>query len=57
MALGLLLSIVAGGLQASSLHITLIWPFDHNGRYHLGQLAGVMALQVDLRDLMRTPTP
>ncbi|MEP6589952.1 MAG: hypothetical protein ABJC19_02110 [Gemmatimonadota bacterium] len=56
MALGLLLSIVAGVLQASSLHISLIWPLDHNGLYHLGQLAGVMALQAGLRDLLRTPT-
>ncbi|MES2125475.1 MAG: hypothetical protein V4503_12385 [Gemmatimonadota bacterium] len=56
-ALGLLLSIVAGVLQASTLQVRLVWPFDHNGLYHVAQLVGVVALQRGLRDLLRQPQP
>jgi hypothetical protein len=56
MALGLLLSIVAGALQASTLRVTIGWPFDHNSLYHVGQLGGVLALMLGLRELLRTPS-
>jgi hypothetical protein len=37
---GVLLSIIAAGLQASkSIEFTLIWKFDHNGVYHFVQTA------------------
>lgn len=54
-ALGLLLSIVAGGPQATTLRVTLVWPFDHNSLYHLAQLVAVLALQRGLRDVLRQP--
>ncbi len=53
-ALGLLLSIVAGGLQATTLGFILVWPFDHNSLYHLGQVVGVLALIRGLKRLLRT---
>jgi hypothetical protein len=45
MATGVLLSILAAGLQAiKSIEFTLIWKFDHNGIYHLVQTAGLIFL-------------
>jgi hypothetical protein len=42
---GVLLSIIAAGLQASkSIEFTLIWKFDHNGVYHFVQTAGLLFL-------------
>ena len=45
MAGGILLSIVAAGLQASKkISFTLIWTFDHNGIYHIAQTLGLLLL-------------
>jgi hypothetical protein len=45
MASGVLLSIVAAGLQArKSILIKLIWKFDHNGIYHIVQTIGLVLL-------------
>lgn len=41
-AAGIALSIAAAGVQASSLHVTVGVPFDHNGLFHLVQIAGVV---------------
>jgi len=46
---GILVTIIAAGVQASSISFTLIWPFDHNGVYHLVQLVGVGLLLLGLR--------
>jgi hypothetical protein len=56
MAAGVLTTMVAAGIQASeqaSLH--LVWPFDHNGIYHLVQIVGVLLLFVGLRRSLREP--
>ena len=39
-AIGLGVSLAAGLFQASSLSLSLIWQFDHNGLFHLAQLVG-----------------
>ena len=45
MAAGVLLSILAAGLQAiKSIEFTLIWKFDHNGIYHIFQTVGLLFL-------------
>jgi len=45
MASGVLLSIVAAGLQArKSILFMLIWRFDHNGIYHIVQTFGLLFL-------------
>ena len=45
MAGGVLLSMVAAGLQASkSIVLKLIWKFDHNGIYHIVQTIGLLFL-------------
>jgi hypothetical protein len=36
---------VAGAVQAiDDLEVRLVWPFDHNGLYHLVQLLGLALL-------------
>lgn len=50
MALALLISLAAGAVQAADdLTLRLVWPFDHNGLFHLVQLAGVVLLIRGLR--------
>jgi len=45
MAGGILLSMVAAGLQANkSIVFKFIWPFDHNGIYHIVQTIGLLFL-------------
>jgi hypothetical protein len=49
-AAALATSLAAGGIQAQeSLAVTLVWEFDHNGLYHLAQLAGLALLVAGLR--------
>ena len=50
MAAGILVSIIAAAIQAKkSICIRLIWQFDHNGIYHLVQVAGLVLLLIGLR--------
>jgi len=50
MAAGILASIIAAGLQASkAVAFTFIWPFDHNGTFHLIQIVGFILLTAGLR--------
>ena len=50
MVFGVLITMIAAGVQASKVvSFTLIWPFDHNGAYHLIQMVGVLALMGGLR--------
>jgi hypothetical protein len=44
-AAGLAVTLAAGAVQAmDDLQVTLVWPFDHNGLYHLVQLVGLAVL-------------
>ena len=56
-AAALATSLAAGAIQANdSLAARLIWDFDHNGLYHLAQLAGLALLVAGLtRTLARAP--
>jgi multisubunit Na+/H+ antiporter MnhC subunit len=50
MATGVFCSIIAAGIQTKkSVSLTFIWPFDHNGVYHLVQALGLMFLLIGLR--------
>ncbi len=50
MATGIFFSIIAAGIQANkSIFLTFIWQFDHNGIYHMVQVAGLMLLLMGLR--------
>lgn len=47
---GILVTIIAAGVQASKgIAFTFIWPFDHNGVYHLIQMVDIVLLLVALR--------
>lgn len=53
MAAALAVSLAAGVVQASNVGVVrLIWPFDHNGLFHLAQLLGLGLLVAGLRQLL-----
>jgi hypothetical protein len=54
MAAGILVTIVAAGVQAGGrTSFTFIWPFDHNGAYHLIQMAAMPLFLAGLQKSMR----
>ncbi len=53
MTSGIVVTLCAGLLQVSSLKLTLVWPFDHNGLFHLLQMPGVLALVAGVRRSVR----
>jgi hypothetical protein len=56
-AAGLGVTLAAGAVQAAgSVSLRLIWEFDHNGVYHLVQLAGLVLLVRGLKRVLR-PAP
>ena len=56
MAAALILSLAAGGIQASDLDpVRVVWEFDHNGVFHLVQLLGLTLLVGGLRRLLASP--
>jgi hypothetical protein len=59
MTAGILITIIAAGVQASeAISVTIIWPFDHNGLYHLIQMLGLLVLVAGLRAaLLAEPSP
>jgi hypothetical protein len=45
MTAGLLVSLAAAAIQAAGrARLTLVWPFDHNGIFHLVQLPGLILI-------------
>ena len=53
MAAALAVSLAAGGMQAMDVGVVrLVWPFDHNGLFHLIQLVGLALLVAGLRRLL-----
>jgi hypothetical protein len=56
-AAGLVVTLAAGAVQAiEGLTVTLVWPFDHNGIYHLVQLGGLTALTRGLIQVLPSST-
>ena len=55
MAAGVGLSLAAAAVQASDLAVTVIWPIDHNGLFHLVQIAAMLVLAAGLRVGLRDP--
>lgn len=54
LAAGVAITIFAAGVQATKIgSFTLIWPFDHNGVYHLIQTLGVWVLYTGVRQTLR----
>jgi hypothetical protein len=56
-ALGLGASLASGLLQATELTLSLIWNFDHNGLFHLGQMLGLALLIAGLGRLLSLNSP
>ena len=58
MAAALAVSLGAGALQAAEVDsVRLLWEFDHNGLFHLVQLAGLGLMVTGLRRLLAVSTP
>ena len=54
-AAGVGLTMAAAVVQASDLAVTIIWPIDHNGLFHLVQIAAMLVLAAGLRVGLREP--
>jgi hypothetical protein len=52
-AVAILLNLTAAGVQATDASVRIFFPFDHNGVFHLVQMAGAAALGLGLRIGMR----
>jgi hypothetical protein len=53
-AAGIGLTLIAAATQASSLGFTFIWPFDHNGLFHLVQMPALLTIGCGLRTMLRS---
>ena len=52
-AAGIGLTLVAAAVQASSLRMTLVVPFDHNGLFHLVQMVATVLIAAGVRRGLR----
>ena len=52
-ATAIFLNLVAAGVQASSISFTILFPFDHNGAFHLVQMIAIATLGLGLRKGMK----
>jgi hypothetical protein len=57
MVAAILISIIAAGVQASPISARLIWEFDHNGLFHLIQMAGLPLLVRGLKAGLQAASP
>lgn len=55
-AAGVALTLAAAAVQVSSLHLTIVWPLDHNGLFHLVQMAALVVIALGLRAGARRET-
>jgi hypothetical protein len=53
-AAGIGLTLIAAAIQASSLDFTAIWPFDHNGLFHLVQMPALLTIGCGLGIMLRS---
>ncbi|NIM52964.1 MAG: hypothetical protein GTO22_27630 [Gemmatimonadales bacterium] len=57
-AMAIALNILAAAIQATgTVSVTIIWPFDHNGVFHLVQMAALVVLVAGLQASLRSATP
>jgi len=54
-ASGIALTLGAATVQAASLRMTLVVPFDHNGLFHLLQMAATVLIAAGVRAGLRAP--
>ena len=46
---GVLVTLIAAVIQQTDLSMTIIWPFDHNGIFHLVQMPGLVFMMLGVR--------
>jgi hypothetical protein len=56
-AMAILLNLLAAGVQASNVSFHFLFPFDHNGVFHLIQMVAIGTLAVGLATGMRSASP
>ncbi len=54
-AAGVSVSLCAAVAQQTDWTVTLIWPLDHNGIFHLIQMPGLLLMTLGIRRSLRTP--
>ncbi len=52
---GIGLTLAAAAVQASSLRLTIVVPFDHNGLFHLVQMVATLLIATGVRRGLRAP--
>ena len=53
LAAGIAVTLIAAVIQQSDLSFTLVWPFDHNGIFHLVQIPGIVLMADGVRRRLR----
>ena len=56
-AAGVLVTLIAAVVQQTDWTMTLIWPVDHNGIFHLIQMPGLLLMTLGVRRSLRAQTP
>lgn len=55
-AAGIVLTLLAAVVQTSTLSVTIIWPFDHNGLFHLVQIGALVVTAAGVRQSLTART-
>ncbi len=53
LAAGVAITLIAAAIQQTDLSFTLIWPFDHNGIFHLVQIPGIVLMGAGVERRLR----
>ena len=56
-AMAILLNLLAAAVQASNVSFHLLFPFDHNGVFHLIQMVAIGTLAIGLSPGMQPESP
>lgn len=54
LAVGILVTLVAAIVQQTDWTVTILWPLDHNGIFHLIQMPGVLLMALGVRQSLRS---
>ena len=57
MAAGILVTLLAAVVQLTDWTVTLVWPLDHNGIFHLIQMPGLLLMVLGVRRGLRSGVP
>jgi hypothetical protein len=54
-AISIVVGLAAAAVRATSLSVTMIWPFDHNGLFHLVETVALITMAWGLGAGMAAP--